>query len=213
MRRVSSVGWIVLASGLGAGAANLPAVVCPLAVHEAQVELEDAELEARLARSGFAAYESIFALIEGLLQAEAVDKMTYLRARYDRDAARLALERADLLLARQAATVEQYRLACGTAGDGARARTAAEADAYRRYLQADCDQQAKAIEVARTNLEFNTSYRDSILDLRQGQVATRQEVILAELDVEQETLRLADARARAESCRSQLAKLADGKGG
>ena len=41
-------------------------------------------------------------------------------------------------------------------------------------------------------------------DLRAGEVATRQDVILAELDVEQEEKRLADAKRRVEDCRREL---------
>ena len=71
----------------------------------------------------------------------------------------------------------------------------------------DCDQQAKAIEVAEVNLEFNREWLASIRELREGSTgtATAQDVILAELDVKLEERRLADAKARTNACRKGMA--------
>ncbi len=187
---------------------ELPPDVCDLLIHEEQSELETAELSVSLARSNFAAYERIMEMIEGLWQADAIERMTYIEARYDRDAARLALEEAGLLLERQSVLVEQLRLICGPGvskdGEQERARTIREA--YLRYRKADCDSLAKSIEVAATNLEFNRELLKSVLDLREGNVATKPQVILAELEVEREEKRLADAKGRAKACREALSE-------
>jgi hypothetical protein len=65
---------------------------------------------------------------------------------------------------------------------------------------------AKAIEVAKTNLTFNRRWLASIRDLR-TQVSTRQDVILAELNVRHEEQRRDDAQRRTEACRAELAAL------
>ncbi len=177
--------------------------ICRMQLHEEGVELTDAALEMDLSRSNLAAFEQIFKLIEGLRKIDGVDRMSYLRAKYDRDAARLSLEKADLILRRQSALIEQYRLICdgGNANLPADERGRALETSHRRYLQADCDAQAKAIEVADVNLTFNREWLASILDLRRGSVATAQDVIRAELDVEREEKSLADAKRRVEVCR------------
>lgn len=180
-------------------ARSLPESACRLLTHEEQVELDEAALEVDLARSRFTAHEKIYGLIRGLWEAEAVQRMTYLEAKYDYDAFRLDRQRADLVLERQTALVEEYLLICAGGSPDAIDR------AHLRYRRADCAQQAKAIEVAQVDLEFAEQFLASIRDLRQGDVATRQDVILAELDVELETIRLADARRRAETCRQELA--------
>lgn len=204
----ASLGLAYFALGFSApSAAELPAPVCNLVLHEEANELADLELQVELERSGFAAFGRICDLIDKLWEGEAIDRMTWLRARYDRDAARLALERSAIRLERQRALIEQYELVCG-AGEAANRDTEIER-AHRRYLRADCDQQAKAVEVARTNLEFRREWLASVRDLRAGDVATAQDVILAELDVEREEHSLADATARTAHCRAAQAPAAE----
>ena len=207
---------ILLALGLpwsGAAAApTFPPSVCRVVVYDEQVELDDARLELEQAAIELASFEEIFELIDGLRKADAVDRLTFLRAKYDRDAARLAQSRAEIVVTRQATLVEQYRLVCGLDEPGKAGLDASVKDAYRRYVQADCDQQAKAIEVARTNLEFNLEWLDSVNELRRGQVATRQDVIRAELDVARERQALDDAQRREEQCRARLSELPNSSG-
>jgi outer membrane protein TolC len=169
--------------------------LCRLLIFEEQVQFEDAALDVDLARADFAAYEEIYALIRGLWEADAIPRMSYLKGKYDYDAARLDLERADLILERQEALVEQYRLSC----EG-KSRAAID-KAHQRYRKASCDEQAKAIEVATVDLEFNRWYLESVRNLRAAEVATRPDVILAELDVRREERRLADAERRTDACR------------
>jgi hypothetical protein len=206
LHRYATLATAVLLAAIPATAQKMPLPLCDLAVHEEQVELEDVKLEVELARASVAAFGEIFKLIDGLWKADAIDRMSFLRGKYDYDAAKLTLERNDLLLRRQEALLEQYTLVCeGFAkDDDSKERRQAIERAHQRYRRADCDQQAKAIEVARVNLEFRREYLQSVLDLRAGEVATRQQVILAELDVEQEEQRLADAEKRVAACRRLL---------
>jgi hypothetical protein len=210
IRRSISFTVLVLFGSLGiADAQELPDAVCDLLIHEERAELEDAQLSVSLARSTYAAYERVLEMIEGLWQADAIERMAYIEAKFDRDSALLTLEEADLLLERQSVLLEQLRRICDPAESktSKRERSRALREAYLRYRRADCDSLAKAIEVAANDLEFNREYLESILDLREGQVATKTQVILAELDVEREEKILADAKARTAACREELDKL------
>lgn len=194
-----------------AGAEELPAPVCELVLHDQLTQLADARIAVDLARSDFAAYERIFAMIQGLRDAKTLPEMDYLKARYDRDAARLTLEQADLLLGRQDALVEQVRLLCGGAGNGKRDKAGAIRDAHLRYLRMDCEATAKAVDIADTRLEYHREYLRKIAKLRSESFATHTQVILAELDVEREEKNLADARTRTGACRAALAEAGIGR--
>jgi hypothetical protein len=189
-----------------ANAQDLSAPVCDVVVYDERVELEDARIAVDRAKSTFGAYERIFEMIKRLWDAETIPYMDYLKAKYDRDAAKLTLEKADLILERQTALVEQYRLICNGTGSGREAKDRAIAirNGYLRYRRADCSSLAKAIEVATTNLEFNREYLKKIAKLRQENFATNTQVILAELNVELEEKSLADAKRRTASCRGEL---------
>ena len=191
---------------------DIVAPICSLAVHDASLDLEEAVLDVQLYRSTFDAFEEIYAMIALLVKDDAVDKMTHLKALHDRDAAKLDLERADLQLIRQEALIEQLQIACVEGSrESKEERTRAMKRAHLRYLQADCDQQAKAIEVAEVDLAFNKLWLESILDLH-GQVSTRRDVIRAQLDVTLEEQRRDDARRRTRACRAVLQELEGGDG-
>ncbi len=199
---------ILLMSNDLARARAIQEALCELSLHEERLELKDWELELNLARSDFAAFEKIFKLIDELWRDKAIERMAYLGSKHDRDAAKLELERADLIVERQEALIEQYRLACETlaSGDTAEAHSREVQRAYLRYRKAHCDSLSKAVEVAGVKLDFDRLLMTSIIDLRAAQAAARQDVILAELDVEKEEKRLEDAKRRVEACRRDLVK-------
>jgi len=182
------------------------ASVCKVVIFEETTELEDLKIAADLARSNFAAYERIFEMIEGLWEAKTIPRMDYVKAKYDWDAAKLELERANLILERKAALVSQFRMICGDTDSEGEAQAEAVRKEYLRYRRADCDALVKAVEVAATNLEFNREYLTKILELRQENFATHTQVVLAELDVELEEKKLADAKRRTMACRQELAE-------
>jgi len=202
MFRVATVLVCVLIAFSVTQSAETPTVICDIAIHEEQQELEETRLAVDLARTDFNAFEEVFLLIDGLWEADAIPELVYLEARYDRNSAKLVLERADLMLVRQLALVDAYRLACGedklSSTDGESLQ-----ELFRRYRRADCDQQAKAIEIAKTDLEFSHVMLKSVRSLRKGEVATKQDVIFAEHDVERETKKLADAESRTATCRKR----------
>ena len=200
-----SVVVLLAASAGSTQAKDLPQPVCDLVIHDELSELGDARIAVSLARSNFEAYLKIYEMIEGLYKAEAIGRMTYVEAKHDRDAAALALEEADLLLDRQALLVAQYQMICDSTDSDPENRARRIREAYLRYRKADCNALSKSVEVAAINLEYQREYRTSILDLREGNVATKTDVILAELEVEREAKRLEDAKSRAEACRKELA--------
>lgn len=191
-------------------AQDLPESVCEAAIHEENIELDDYKIAVDLAESNYEAYLKIFKMIEGLHSANTIPRMDYVKAKYDRDAAKLELERSNLILERQGALVEQYRLVCNTAESDKEGNKSAVQDEYLKYRRADCGSLAKGVEVAATNLEYNREYLQSILDLRKENFATRTQVILAELDVELEEKNLEDTKRRTASCRAELAELEAG---
>ena len=193
-------------SGAVLGADGRYAEICGLVMREEQIEREDLELEVELAREAVEAFGQIFALLDGLWKADAIERMNYLRGKYDYEAAKLGLEQAELVVAREKALERQIRLVCGeeSAGASPAGRVRAIEAASLDYLRAECGQRAKAIEVARVNLEFQRQLLESVLDLRRGEVATKQDVIRAELEVAREERRLADAERRTEECRREL---------
>jgi len=190
-------------------AQGIPASVCDVVIYDETVELQDSRIAADLARSNHAAYLRIFEMIEGLWEGSTIPRMDYIEARYDRDASKLELERANLIIERQAALVEQYRLICDRTESEREKRQAAVRKTYLRYRRADCDSLAKGVEVAATNLEFNREYFKTILELRKQNHATHTQVILAELDVELEEKSHTDAQQRAASCRDEIVELED----
>ncbi len=209
---LSAVVLVMAAGALPISAQEFPAPLCDLVIHDETAEFEDARIAVDLAKSKFASYEKIFKMIERLYGAETLPRMEYLKARYDRDAAKLELESADLVLERQAALVEQYRLICNGSvrGSEAQNRSGAIRRAYLHYRRADCNSLAKTIEAAAVKLEFNREFLKKTVELYQQKFATQTQVILAELDVELEEKSLADARFRTEACRSELDALERG---
>ena len=189
-------------------AQDLPQPVCDLVIHDELAELGDARIAVALARSDFQAYLQIYEMIEGLWKAEAIGRMTWVKAKHDRDAAAAGLEEADLLLERQTLLVAQYRMICDSGVAPSKERSKVIRTAYLRYRKADCDSLSKTIEVAKINLEYQREFRTSILDLLEGNVATKADVILAELEVERQEKIHADAKHRAAACRTELSSSA-----
>ena len=180
--------------------------LCDMVIQEEQIELEEFQLALRLARLDLAAYEQIFGLIEELWNNEATERMLYLEVKYDRDAARVGLDRADLIVVRQKALIERYKGACRRTGPEKSAGGGAHpaGTSGRRYQVAHCKSLGKAVEGAEIKLEFERELLASVMELRSANVATRQEVILAGLGVDKEQARLENHRHRLDACRSAM---------
>ena len=194
-RMAVMAGIVLLAAGRGGVAAQQkPGSLCSPLIQEEMLQLEEFELEVELARAEFAARVRIFEMIDKLWENKVIERMIFLQSRYERDSTRLQFEAADRVAERQEALIERYRAACGKGNPETAPSTG-------RYLRAHCDSLSKRVEAAKIDLEFDRQFLDNIHDLREGNVATAQDVILAELAVEKDEIRIADATRRLQICR------------
>ena len=173
-------------------------LLCSIVRHQQQIHLEQAQLAARLAESRSAAADAIFALVDELRANDAVEPMVHLRAKFDRDSTVVEQKRQALLVKRQEAEVERYRLLCESPREGNAA--AHRREAVRLYRLADCHRIGKLLALAELELAYRQELLTSVRELRAGSVATQQDLIRAERDVELAQLRVTHHRPRVEAC-------------
>jgi hypothetical protein len=179
------VGTLILAT-LGSSAAlaeNATNPLCTLVQREERLHLEAYELESGRADTRLAAEEQIFTLVDALWKDGLIERITHLKAKHDRDVARIDVDRRQLLLKRQQAVIEIYENYCSTSVDG-KTRAARLEKANKDFAQADCHRIGKDLAIAEADLAFDTEWLTSVVDLRENGVATAQDVIYAERDVE-----------------------------
>ncbi len=176
--------------------------LCPLFLQQEQTELEDLELAIQQDETRLEVAEEIFVLLDGLWQNDLVERLPYLGVKHRRDAEEISLERARRRLDRQQAVVEQYRLACSTplgqeqVSDDRRALE----EAYQRYLDADCELRVLDVAVFEVDLEYHQEILQSAVELRQSDIASRQQVLFAEQDLQLTLTQLEQARQRTARC-------------
>ena len=180
---------------LPAAAADSLHAICPLAVQQERVNREERELAVEIAEARLAAEESIFSLVDQLWKNDAVERIVYLISKHDRDVAAIEVKRRQLLLKRQEAEVEQLEITCSSQGSSADLESA-----HRRYLQADCHRIGKELAIAELDLAFLSEFLASVQDLRKHGVATAQDVIRAERDVEMARKRVERHGPRVQEC-------------
>lgn len=176
--------------------------LCSVFLQQEQTELEDLELAIQQDETRLGVAEEIFVLLDDLWQNDLVGRLPYLGVKHRRDAAEINLERDRRRLSRQQAVVEQYRLACSVPLDREQVpddRRALE-EAYQRYLDADCELRMLDVAVFETDLEYHQEILRSALDLRQSDIASRQQVLFAEQDVQLTLKQLDQARQRRARC-------------
>ncbi|NIM00582.1 MAG: hypothetical protein GTN89_06885 [Acidobacteria bacterium] len=194
---------VVLLSALGLNAllpANADMVehpLCPIVQHQIQVNLEDRESDVALAESRLEATRAIFDMAEKLNKDGLIERIRYLAFKYENDTATIDLERRRLLLERHKAQRDIYVAFCSHSGDERRTRIQA---AQRRYEQTDCRRLGEDLAIAEIDLAYQKEVLTSVKDLRENNVATLDEVILAELDVEQARQRVEHYSKRARAC-------------
>lgn len=177
--------------------------LCPLFLQQQQTKLEDLELAIQMDETLMEVAEEIFVLVDGLWQNDLFERLPYLGVKHRRDVADISLQQARRRLGRQQAAVEQYRLACSappaqeqTSGD----RRALE-EAYERYLDSDCEVRALDVAAFEVDFEYHQELLNSALDLRRSDIASRQQVLFAERDVQLTLQQLEQARQRVARCR------------
>ena len=173
---------------------------CPVLMEEERLERADRRLDVEVAEATLVAYKRILDMTKQLRESDAIDELTYLEAKYDFDAAVIAVERAKVKLGRQDALLTVYGETCG---EGIAREEAARAE--QAYRKANCDQQDLLMRQENINVTYQIALLDSVRELH-GTVATDTDLILAELAVQQEELRRADAERRTRDCRENLPK-------
>ena len=191
-----------LAPATAATADTIEHPLCVLILHQERVELEERELAVDLALSRSNAEESIFALVDALWKDDLIERIGYLTAKHNKDVAVIHVKRRELLLKRQDALIEQLASICPPSGDREIEvdRGARREDAHRRYLQADCHRIGKDLAIAEVDLAYLTEFLANVKDLRENDVATRQEVIRAEEQVELARKRVEHQVPRVQAC-------------
>ena len=192
---VSTSMLAALIVSLPAAAADSPHVICPLVLQQERVNREERELAVEIAEARLAAEESIFSLVDQLWNNDAVERIVYLTSKHVRDVAEIEVKRRQLLLKRQEAEVEQLEITCSSQGSSADFESA-----HRRYLQADCHRIGKELAIAELDLAFLSEFLASVQDLRKHGVATAQDVIRAERDVEMARKRVERHGPRVQEC-------------
>jgi len=177
--------------------------LCPLFLQQERTELEDLELAVQLDETRLVVAEEIFFLLEGLWQNDLVGRLPYLSAKHRRDVAENGVELARRRIDRQQATVEQYRLVCSATPEHEQTSDDRQAleEAHQRYLDADCRVRALDVTVFEIDLGYRQEVLESAVDLRQGDIASRQQVLFAEEDTQVALKQLELARLRAARCR------------
>jgi len=192
----------VLLCPLPAAAQDGFAGLCSLFSHQQQIELEELELAVQLDETRLVVAEEIFVLLDSLYQNDLVGHLPYLGAKHRYDAAELNVQQAQARRRRQLAVARQYQLACSATEeqdqgtDGSRTLD----EARQRYVDADCELRVIDVELFEIDLEYYQELLASAADLRQSDIASRQQVLFAEEDVQVTLEQLQLARQRAGRC-------------
>ncbi len=188
---------------LPAGAQDGFAGLCPLFLQQEQTELEDLELAVQLDEIRLGVAEEIFALLDGLWQNDLVERLPYLGGKHRRDVAALSLDRTRRQRARQQAVIDQYRLVCSAPSSGTQSADDRQAleRARERYLDADCAVRELDVAAFEVDLAYHQEVLESARDLRRSDIASRQQVLFAEQDMQTTLDELEQARQRTARCR------------
>lgn len=176
--------------------------LCPLLLQERQAELDDLELAIRLDETQLKLAEELFSFQDGLWKEDMTERLVYLTAKHHRDLAQASLERSKKRLERQKAVLDQYQLVCGPTAQRMTAQERQQAidKAQERYLVADCRVRALDVKVIEVNMEHHEENLKSANNLRRDAIASREQVMFAERDVEMMTKELEHAKKRATGC-------------
>lgn len=198
---------VLLASGAPSTPVSRPnPLLCQLVIHEVQVARDDLDLDVRTTLSELEASERVYSLLEALWKKDAIERMVFLHGEHDRDTARIDHDLARHLLDREEAILQQYRLICQSVLGGRRDDSSARREAERalaRYRKASCEVLATRQRRAATDLAYYKEVLESVRDLRTNAVATEQDVILSERDVETAGKTLAQIQERLQRCRAE----------
>jgi len=198
---VTISGMLILGPGAAAEETILRAD-CRLVLEEERQERDAVALELDLARSEFVAAEEVFGLLDQLWKSDATERLRYLSGKHQRDRAAIGVERLGHRLEQQEALIEQYGLICDAGGSKAPTEEERNAidRAWGRYRVAECKARARDVAMAEVDLAYRLEVLASFRDLREHDVATRQDIVYSERDVEMARKQLAQAKRLVETC-------------
>jgi hypothetical protein len=210
------IAGLILAMPGASSAETILRADCRLVLEEERQHRDAVSLELDLARSELVAAEEVYGLLARLWEDDAVERLRYLTGKHQRDAAAIGVERFEQMLAQQEALIEQYRLICDAANSGSRSdEQRQEIDrAWQRYRRAQCETRVSQLGLAEVDLAYHLEVLASFRDLREHDVATRQDIVYSERDVEMSRKELAQAERLVKNCQEELgeAKTASAEG-
>jgi len=179
---------------------------CRVVLAEERQDRDAVALQLDLARSELVAAEEVFGLLDKLWKSDAVERLRFLTGKHQRDRAAIIVARLEQLLTQQESLIEQYRLICDSRGPGEPSGEGQRSvdRAWRRYRRAECEVRARDLALAEVDLAYHLEVLASFRDLREHDVATRQDIVYSERDVEMSRTELAQAKTLVESCRQEL---------
>ena len=191
--RVAVVVFLIAQISEPAAAATATTQTCALLVSEARFDLDDLREREHLATIRLAADQAIFELIEPLWEARSIERLRFLAAKYDRDRARLSVRRAAVASSRAAAKLEVLEGGCEiTSATGEKSPDGFEA--------LGCELVRKRKEMAALNLTYRKEVLESTEQLRRLELATAQELIQAQYDLDLAKSRLRSHTSRLSEC-------------
>ena len=202
---VATIAGLLLA-GSGAGAEEpILRADCRVVLEEERQDRDVVALELDLARSELVAAEEVFGLLDRLWKSDATERLRYLSGKHQRDRTSITVERLENLLEQQEALIEQDQLICDA--DGSKAKTEEERrsidKAWQRYRAAQCEVRMREVALAEVDLAYRLEVLASFRDLREHDVATRQDIVYSERDVEMSRKQLAQAKRLVAGCRAE----------
>lgn len=194
---LSVVLFAMSAPGSATAQEGFPAL-CALLTHQARIELEDLELAVATDVTRLEVDERIFALLDELWQNELIERLIYQAVKHRRDSSAISVQVGQARVSRQQAVLEQHRLACREAGAGD--TSASLADLQAGYDTADCSIRQLEVQQFEVDLAYQQEVLTSARNLRQSDIASVQQVLTAERDVDLTQQRLELAMERAARC-------------
>jgi hypothetical protein len=171
--------------------------VCAFVLYQERDDLKESELAVDIAESHLVAAKSIFDVTDALWKQDLTERFRYLTDKHRKDVAVLDVTRQELLLERQEAFVEQLEILCSSPD---KQDDAGREAAHRRYVQADCQRIEKDLAIAEIDLVYLSEFLANVRDLRENDVATHEQVALAEADVEKTRKRVEHHASRVQAC-------------
>ncbi len=176
------------------------AALCALLTHQAQVQLEDLELAVETDATRLAVDERIFGLLDELWENELIERLIYKAVKHRRDSSAISLRTSRYRAERQQAVLEQHHVACSTADHDDGTEHGALEQLQRDYDAAECAIRGLEVEQFQVDLEYQDEVLVSAQNLRQSDIASVQQLLTAQRDVDLTAQRLELATRRAAQC-------------